>query len=276
MRLMCRVLGVSRSAYYAAQHRAPSAHATRDAALTVQLRAHSVASHGTYGAPRLYHALKQAGECVSRKRVARLMREARLVGTTRRRWRGARPPVLEPAVPNHLARAFAPSGPRNRTWVADVTQLPYRGGTAYLAAVLDLAARPIIGWQVSEHARADVATAALRHAIVTRQPAPGCLHHSDRGVQYRSAPYQQLLAQVQAIPSFSGIGNCYDNAVIESFFATLKHECPVTHCTSLRAVRLALFDYIELWYNRRRLHSSLGYVAPLVYDARLAHSERAA
>jgi putative transposase len=273
--LMCRELGVSRSAYYAAQRRTHSAHATRDAALGAQIQTLYVQSRGTYGAPRIYHALQQAGEAVSRKRVARLMREAALVGTTRRRWKAHRPVPLASA-PNHLARAFAPSATRNRVWVADVTQLAYRGGTAYLAVVLDLASRAVVGWQVTEHALAQLPLDALQAALTRRCPAPGLLHHSDRGVQYQSVAYQQLLARVQAIPSWSGIGNCYDNAVVESFFATLKHECPVTACPTLRLVRLVLFDYLERWYNLRRLHSSLGYVAPLTHEARHTHPECAA
>ena len=274
--LMCRVLGVSRSAYYAGRHRVPSAHATRDAALTAQLTVIYVASRGTYGAPRLQQALQQAGERVSRKRVARLMHTAALVGTTRRRWKAVRPPVLAAAVPNRLPRAFAPQGPCNRTWVADVTRLTYRGGTAHLAIVLDLASRAIVGWQVEPHTLLPLPLAALQQAVARRRPAAGLLHHSDRGAQYQSAAYQQRLQQIGAVPSFSAPGNCYDNAVAESFFATLKHECPVTACDSLRAVRLTLFDYLERWYNCRRLHSSLDYVAPLVYETHLPHPERAA
>lgn len=204
------------------------------------------------------------------------MRDAMLVGTTRRRWRARRvpPPALE--VPNRLARAFAPRGPCNRRWVADVTQFTHRGGLAYLAVVLDLDSRAIVGWHVLAHASVTLPLTALQRALHTRQPAPGLLHHSDRGAQYRSAAYQQLLHHAQAIPSFSAIGNCYDNAVIESFFATLKHECPLQHCDSLRTVRLVLTDYIESWYNRHRLHSTLHYVAPLVFETRRAHPEHAA
>ena len=237
VRLMARVLGVSASGYYAA--------------------------------PRVHQALRQAGEGVSRKRVARLMRGAALVGTTPRRWRGPRTRAATAPAPNLLARAFAPSAALNTAWVADITYLPYRGGTAYLAVVLDLASRAVIGWALESHLLTTLPVAALRMALRTRRRRGPTLHHSDRGSQYVSAPYQQLLAAHALTPSLSASGTCYDNAVVESFFNTLKRECPVHQETSVRALRLIIGHYLTRWYNAHRLHSSLGYRSPQQYEAQL-------
>lgn len=274
--LMCRVLEVSRSAYYAAQHRPESAHAQRDRALIGHIQAVHQASRGRYGAPRVYQTLRQAGEVVSRKRIARLMQAVHLAGATPRRWRATSASAREAACPNRLARAFAPSAALNRAWVADITYLPYHGGTAYLAVVLDLASRAVIGWALAPHLLTTLPLQALQQALATRRRYAGALHHSDRGVQYQSAGYQALLAHHGLIPSLSATGNCYDNAVAESFFSTLKRECETAERTSLREIRSALFDFIEIWYNRQRLHSSLGYRAPLTYEVQVTHSERAA
>lgn len=274
--LMCRVLGVSRSGYYAARTRAPSARAQRDALLQTQIRAVHTASRRTYGAPRIHHVLQQAGEAIGRKRVARLMRAARLQGSMPRRWRVSAGSDRAAATPNRLARAFAPTTTLDRVWVADITYLPYRGGTGYLAVVLDLASRAVIGWAVESHLLTSLPLQALDQALYTRRARPGTLHHSDRGSQYQSAPYQARLAGRGLVPSLSATGNCYDNAVMESFFNTLKRECDTTERTSLREIRSVLFDYLEIWYNRQRLHSSLGYRSPLTYEAQLAHNDRAA
>jgi putative transposase len=276
IRLMARVLGVSASGYYAARQRPPSARAQRDADLTTHIAVVHHVSRGTYGAPRVHATLRQAGETVSRKRVARLMQGAALAGRTPRRWR-ARSGSDATATPgNVLARAFAPSTTLNAVWAADITYLPYAGGTAYLAVVLDLASRAVVGWALDTHLLTTLPQAALTHALAQRPRGGPTLHHSDRGVQYVSDAYQAQLAAHALTPSLSATGDCYDNAVVESFFSTLKRECPVQDRTSVRALRAALTDYIDGWYNPHRLHSSLDYQAPFVYEAQLRRSPRAA
>lgn len=274
--LMCRVLGLARAAYYAARGRAPSARALRDRALVTRIHVLHQASRRTYGAPRIHAALQAQGEAVSRKRVARLMRAERLRGLPPRRWRVLAGSDPHAPAPNRLAREFAPSLHLNRAWVADITYLPYRGGTAYLAVVLDVASRAVVGWALEPHLHTSLPLAALQQALLTRRPPAGALHHSDRGVQYQSGVYETLLAHHGLVRSLSATGNCYDNAVAESFFSTLKRECPTTERSSVRELRALLFDYIEIWYNRARLHSSLGYRAPFVYEAQLTTPERAA
>jgi transposase InsO family protein len=276
IRLMARVLGVSASGYYAAHQRAPSARAQRDADLLTHIAVVHRVSRGTYGAPRVHQALQQAGEAVSQKRVARLMHTAALVGKTPRRWRASRASDPTVATTNVLARAFAPSTALNTAWAADITYLPHAGGVAYLAVVLDLASRAVIGWALASHLLTTLPEAALRVALATRRRRGPTLHHSDRGAQYVSGPYRQLLATHDLTPSLSGTGNCYDNAVVESFFNTLKRECDYTSCTSMRALRATLSDYIDGWYNPHRLHSSLDYRSPQQYEAQLRKSARAA
>ena len=276
---MCRVLDVSCSGFYGAQGRAPSARAVRDDELRVQIHLVHHVTRQRYGVPRVHQVLQQTGEVVGRHRVARLMREEQLVGLHQRRWKRA--PVCLPALaphaePNRLARQFAPSRTVNRAWVADITYLPYPRGRVYLAVVLDLASRVVIGWQVDTHLQTALAHAALRQAIYTRRPPRGLVHHSDRGVQYTSLEYQHGLMQHGFVQSLSAKGNCYDNAVVESFFATCKRECDLSHCRSLADVRTTLFDYLEIFYNRERLHSSLGYRSPLDYEKQLDHFDRAA
>jgi transposase InsO family protein len=276
VRLMARVLGVSASGYYAAQQRPPSARAQRDADLTTHIAVLHHVSRGTYGAPRVQQALQQAGEPVSRKRVARLMQAAALRGTTPRRWRASSPSDPTAPTPNVLARAFAPSAALNTAWAADITYLPYAGGTAYLAVVLDVASRRVIGWALEPHLLTTLPAAALETALATRRRRGPTLHHSDRGTQYVSAAYRTRLETAGLTPSLSATGNCYDNAVVESFFNTLKRECPVTACASVRALRAAIGDYIDGWYNPHRLHSSLGYQSPVQYERQLRTSARAA
>lgn len=277
---MCRVLEVSRAGFYRAQGRAPSARTVRDEELLVQIHLVHHTSRRRYGVPRVHQVLRQAGEVVGHNRVARLMREEQLVGTHQRRWKRAPVPVItEPTVhvaQNRLARQFAPSRTLNRRWAADITYLPYAGGRAYLAVVLDLASRALIGWQVDTQMRAALVDSALQQALYTRRPPRGAVHHSDQGVQYTSTEYQHRLLQHGFVPSVSAKGNCYDNAVVESFFATCKRECDLSRCRSIAELRSALFDYLELFYNRERLHSSLGYCSPLDYEKQLDHFDRAA
>lgn len=279
VQLMCRVLEVSRAGFYRARDRGLSARAQRDDELLVQIHAVHHVSRQRYGAPRVHEALRQAGEVVGHNRVARLMREEQLVGTHLRRWKRAPVLLTDPAHQpdrNHLARQFAPSRALNRTWVADITYLAYPGGRAYLAVVLDLASRALIGWQVDSQMPVALVDSALTQAIYTRRPPRGTIHHSDRGLQYTSTEYQHRLTQHGFRQSVSAKGNCYDNAVAESFFATLKRECDLSACRSLPALRAALFDYLELFYNRERLHSSLGYCSPLQYEQQLGHFGQAA
>lgn len=276
IRLMARVLGVSASGYYAAQRRPPSARTRRDADLTTHIAVLHRASRGTYGAPRVHQALQQAGQPVGRKRVARLMQAAALRGATPRRWRKASASDPTVPTPNVLARAFAPSAALDTAWAADITYLPYVGGTAYLAVVLDLASRRVIGWALEPHLLTTLPAAALRTALLARRRRGPTLHHSDRGTQYVSAPYRELLERAGLTPSLSATGNCYDNAVVESFFNTLKREGDLAACASVRALRAAIGDYIDGWYNPHRLHSSLGYQSPQQYEAQLRTSARAA
>ena len=274
VRLMCRVLEVSRSGFYAWCTRAPSARAIANERLLLNVRVAFAASDETYGAPRIHRELQAQGEHVGRHRIARLMREDGLIG----RARAARPPRTtdanhnEPITPNRLDRQFDVNGVAavNQVWVSDITYVPTREGFLYLATVLDLASRRVVGWAMRETLDAELAVSALAMAIGTRQPAAGLVHHSDRGSQYASAAYRALLAQHGMVASMSRRGDCWDNAVAESFFATLELELIVKSTWRSRdEARVALFRYIETWYNRKRRHSTLGYVSPAEYEAQL-------
>ena len=281
VRLMCRGLGVSPAGYYAWQTRRPSARATADAALRRKVERAHARSGGTYGVPRVRRALRAAGVCVGKARVARLMREAGLVGRVRRRFRGTTTQSGHgyPVAPNRLARQFAPAaevGALDRVWVSDLTYVPTREGWLYLATVLDLASRRVVGWAMGETLASELALGALDMALRTRRPAPGLVHHSDRGIQYACPDYQARLTQHGLVPSMSRKGNCWDNAVAESFFATLEWELIDRHAWRTRAeARTAIFAYIEGWYNRERLHSTLGYRSPLQYEALLRRTPAA-
>lgn len=263
----CQVLAVARSGFYAWKRRPASTHAQRDAALTHQIQAVFRTSRHTYGSPRVHAALRDAGVLVARKRVARLMRHARLVARSRRQ-RGVRTTNsrhAQPIAPNVLDRQFTVAAP-NRAWVADITYLPTREGWLYLAVVLDLFARRVVGWALRPMLERELVAAALHDAIRRRQPAPGLVHHSDRGSQYASAEYQALLAQTKMMGSMRRTGNCWDNAVMESFFATRKAELPTTVFETHETARTAVFDYIERFYNRQRRHSTLNYATPLTAE----------
>jgi transposase InsO family protein len=261
---LCRVLQVSRSAVYAGIGRGPARRAVADGALSVRIRALHAASRGTYGSPRIHAALQRATQCVSRKRVARLMRAQGLRGCRPRRWcRTTDSAHTDPIAPNRLARAFAPAAP-NRVWATDITYVWTAEGWLYLAVVLDLFARRVIGWALADHMRTELVAAAFTMAI-GRRPAPTALvHHSDRGCQYASGAYQGLLRAHGILGSMSRAGNCWDNAVVESFFATLKTELIARRSWPTRAeVRRAIIDYIEVFYNGQRLHSYLDYRTPM-------------
>jgi putative transposase len=273
VRLMCRVLDVAASGYYAARKRPPSWHALMDEVLMAHVRIAHRESGATYGAPRVQRALQAEGLLVSTKRVARLMREDGLAARRpkRRRIVTTNSAHNEPIAPNLLGRQFAVDGIGiNRVWVADLTYIPTREGTLYLATVLDLGSRACVGWAMRNHMETELVLSALRMARDARQPAPGLLHHSDRGSQYAAADYRKELEVHGMIASMSGKGNCYDNAVAESFFATLECELIARSDWQTRAeARRAIFRYIEGWYNRTRRHSTLGYISPAEYEAQL-------
>ncbi len=267
--VLCWVLGLTRSGYYAWRQRRPSAHTQRDQQHTQQISAIFGASRQTYGSPRVHAELRAQGVRCGRKRVARLMRHAQLRARRRRRIvRTTDSRHDQPIAPNVLARSFAVDAP-NRVWLADITYLPMREGWLYLAVVLDLYAWRVVGWSMQPTPEHSLVLAALQHAIDGRQPPPGLLHHSDRGSQYASREYQAVLRHAQLCGSMSGRGNCYDNAPMESFFATLKAELPVVVFDSHAAARSAVFDYIERFYNRQRRHSALAYLSPAAYEQQL-------
>jgi transposase InsO family protein len=280
VRLMCEVLGVSPSGFYAAQGRAPGARAAADERLRVEVRVAHRKSKGRYGAPRVHRALRAAGTRVGKKRVARVMREDGLVARrVRRRVRTTDSAHALPVAPNVVARGFAVADQPglNRTWTADFTYIPTRVGWLFLAVVLDLASRKVVGWAVRETMEAELVLAALQMALADRRPAPGLVVHSDRGSQYASGAHRALLAAHGAVASMSGKGDCWDSAVTEAFFATLEHELLTDNTfLSRAAARAAIFDFI-VWYNVERLYSSLDYVCPGQYEQHLrAQPARAA
>ena len=273
VRLMCRVLEVSPSGYYASLTRPPSWHALIDEVLMAHVRIIHADSGATYGGPRVHRELQAAGLPASPKRVARLMREDGLVARRRRRRRVATTDSTHdhPIAPNRLGRQFDVTGVGlNQVWVADITYVPTREGMLYLATVLDLGSRRCVGWAMRDTVETELALSALRMAYDARRPVAGLIHHSDRGSQYASSDYGAELAARGMLASMSGKGDCYDNAVAESFFATLEFELIMQHDWPTKAeARRAIFRYIETWYNRRRRHSTLGYVSPVEYEAQL-------
>ena len=265
--VLCRVLRVARSAYYAWARRGVSARAQADEELATQIVAAHARSRRTYGAPRIHAELRAQGTRCARKRVARLMRAAGLVGCHRRRR--ARTTVAEPThvpAPNLVARDFRASVP-NRLWLGDITYVATHEGWLYLAVLLDAHSRRVVGWAMADHLRAELATDALAMALRARRPPPGLVHHTDRGSQYTAATYRAMLADREITVSMSRAGECLDNAVAESFFATLKAELVDAHTWPTRAAaRTAIFEWIEVWYNRQRRHSTLGYLTPGAHE----------
>jgi putative transposase len=274
VRLMCRLLAVSPAGFYAAQRRPLSQRARTDRRLTLEIRAIHRAVSQRYGAPKIHQELRAQGRRCGRKRVARLMRAAGLRAQRVRRYRvTTQSGHGRPVAANHLARRFAPAAYRERdqAWAADITYLATREGWLYLAVVLDVASRRVIGWAVSSQLTDALTLGALRRALALRHPAVGALHHSDRGVQYASAAYQALLAASGLRSSMSRPGNCWDNAVVESFFATLKTELvAAARWPSRAAAQRDLQRFIDLWYNHQRRHASLGYRTPVQYERDLA------
>jgi len=268
--LLCRVLGVARSGYYAWARDGASARARADEELTAQIVAAHARSRATYGAPRVHAELRAGGVRCARKRVARLMRAAGLAGCHRRRR--ARTTVVDPArlpAPNLVARDFA-APTTNRLWVGDITYVPTQEGWLYLAVLLDAHSRRVVGWAMAEHLRAELALDALTMALTARRPGAGLIHHTDRGCQYTAAAYQEALAALGLTASMSRSGDCYDNAMAESFFATLKAELVDTQRWPTRAAaRRAIFEWLEVWYNRQRRHSALNYSSPVAHEEQM-------
>jgi len=267
--MLCDVLDVSRAGFYAWKKRGVSQRRIDDARLAIEIAKIHEESDKAYGSPRVHVALEKQGRRVSRKRVARVMRQGNLAGKRRRGFRvttTTRDETL-PIAPNLLARCFAQSKP-NRVWVGDITYLWTREGWMYLAVLIDLYSRRVVGWAMSISLSTELPLTALRMAIRTRRPPPGLIHHTDQGCQYASHAYRRELKAHGMICSMSRRGNCWDNAVAESFFATLKVELDI-HFDTRNQARSRCFEYIEGFYNRRRLHSSIGYEIPEQFESKL-------
>jgi putative transposase len=269
--LMCRVLEVSRAGYYASRRRPESRRVRANRQLVARIREVYEESRRTYGSPRVHAELRVDGHEVGRHRVARLMRTEGLIARAKRRFRvTTQSNHKEPVARNVLSRNFDVSEP-NRVWTGDITYLPTADGWLYLAVLLDLCSKAVVGWAMSEELDASVVLAALRMALERRRPAAGLLHHTDRGVQYACESYRAALAANGLIPSMSRKGNCWDNAPTESFFSTLKVELVRGRVFPSRTVaRTEVFEYVEAFYNRTRRHSSLGYVSPAEFEKLIA------
>jgi len=274
---MCRVLEVSTSGYYAWRKRKSSTRRREDASLTQQIQRIHRESRGIYGSPRIHAELQEEGTRVGRKRVARLMKQAGVVGVTRRKFvvTTRRDPKGRPA-PDLVDRWFTASGP-NQLWVADITYIPTRAGFLYLAVVLDVWSRRIVGWSMRTCLDTPLVVEALDMALEQRRPTSEPIHHSDQGCQYTSIDFGKRCREAGVRPSMGSVGDCYDNAMCESFFATL--ECELLDRTSFATTaeaELAVFDFIEGFYNPRRRHSALGQLAPAVFESRRLTTQVAA
>ena len=263
---MCRLLGVSPSGYYACRTREPSARSKRDAQLKARIQAIHSWSRGTYGAPRIHAELADEGTHVGRKRVARLLREWGLAGVSRRtRTRTTRRDHDARPAPDLVERHFVASRP-DALWVADVTDVPTWAGFVYLAVVVDAFSRRVVGWSMATHLRTELVLEALNMALWQRRPK-NVIHHSDQGCQYTSFAFGKRCRLMGVQPSMGSVGDCYDNAMAESFFATLECELIDRHSFKTQAdAKMAIFEFIEGWYNPHRRHSSLGQQSPLNYE----------
>jgi len=269
VRSLCRALQVSPSGFYAWRNRKPSRRAQENARLACVIRQVHLECREAYGTERLWRELRERGVSCGRHRVARLRRANNVLTKRRRRFIKARAPYdRTPPAPRLISWPFHASLP-NRVWAADITYIPTRQGQLYLAIVLDLYARRVVGWAMSDRPQQELASSALEMALLHRRPPPGLIHHSDQGSQYTSKHYRAQLAEAGVEASMSRVGMPYDNAVVESFFSSLKHE--LTHHELYQtndAARAKVFDYIEVFYNRRRRHRSLGYLSPMDFEAR--------
>ncbi len=277
--MACRLLEVSRAAYYEWSTHKPSRRKVSDDKLAVKIEQIYNASRRTYGAPRIAKQLRRDGTCVSKKRVARIMAARGLVGRCKRRWK--KTTIADPAAQKAadlLKRAFGPGTVElDRVYVGDITYIWTWEGWMYFASVIDLASRRVVGWSMADHMEASLVCDALQMAIDSRRPGPGFIFHSDRGSQYTSTDFRQLLTDNGGIQSLSRKGQCWDNAVGESWFATLKTELIYRQSWATKAqVRRAIFEFVEVFYNRRRLHSSLNFMTPVEYEQTMIHHHKAA
>ena len=269
---MCHALAVQRSGYYAWRRRGPSTLAQANEVLLKLIREEHETSRKTYGSPRIKKVLERKGVLCGKNRVARLMRMHGIAAKKRHKWHPTttqRKPGVVPA-PNWLNQEFTAVAP-NRKWVSDFTYIDTAEGWLYLATVLDLFSRKVVGWAMSEWMDTDLVETAWQMALLGRRPEPGLLHHSDQGSQYTSAAYQKSLTTALVQLSMSRVGNCYDNAVAESFFGTLKTECVTGQFATRALAHTSIFEYIEVWYNRQRLHSTLGYLSPVEFERSNGH-----
>jgi putative transposase len=274
--LLCRVLEVSRSGYYAWLHRPPSRRSVEDAALTENILEVHERSRRTYGYPRVHAELRALGVECGRRRVARLMREAAIRGCMRGKRRSTtRRDAKAAAAPDLVDRRFLAASP-DRLWLADITHLPTRQGFLYLAFILDACSRRIVGWAMATHLRVELVTDALEMALWRRNTPSGVIHHSDRGSQYTAISFGERLKEVGIFPSMGRAGSALDNAMAESFVSTLKAEMGGRLPDTREAARTAIFDYIEGFYNPNRRHSSIGYLSPADYELAVAEEVRVA
>jgi transposase InsO family protein len=268
----CEVLGVSRSGYYAWRGRPRSARDERRRELAEKVKAVHEANRRVYGSPRVCAALRASGERVCENTVARVMKQQRIRARAKKKFvpRTTDSAHEQPVAPNVLGRQFG-AELLDRKWAADITYVPTAEGWLYLAAVIDLCSRKVVGWSMAGHMRTGLVSDALRMALARRRPGGGLLHHSDRGAQYASEDYQRLLRSHGIACSMSGRGDCWDNAAVESFWGTLKTELVNHERYETRAqARASIFEYIEVFYNRQRLHSSIGYLSPEQFEAGLS------
>jgi putative transposase len=268
-RRCCELFEVSKSAYYERKKHVPSVRDISDIELTAKITAVHTESGGTYGSPRIHHELVSRGTACGRRRVRRLMRRAGLEGRCKKRWRKTTiPDPAAEAAKDLIQRHFGPCEELDRRYVGDITYIATWEGWAYLATVIDLASRRVVGWALADHMRSELVEEALELAFVTRRPPKGVVFHSDRGSVYQGRDYATLARANGVVLSVGRTGVCWDNAVAESFFATIKRELIDTRAWPTRAgLHRAVFDYIEGWYNTRRLHSTLGYRSPAEYEA---------
>lgn len=269
---MCHALGVSRSGFYGWRERPESTRAKANTQLLAHIREVHARSRENYGAVKAWRALLAMGQACGRHRVARLRQRHGIAAKRLRRFRSANAARNnEGAAPNLLTRHFTAQAP-DRVWVGDITFVPTREGWLYLAVLLDLYSRRIVGWAMGDKMNRCLVIDALTMAIAHRHPAPGLTHHTDQGTLYATSAYRTIMVQHGMIASMSRKGNCYDNAVAESFFSNLKNEL-TWHCTFQHRdeARAAIFDYIEIFYNRQRLHETLDYVSPVRYEERVVY-----